>query len=100
MNRYDLTQRHPADNLTDLRDCLRAARSASKERASMRVDGGTCIVCGHSHGLERRLQLLRRLVGDGVERETIHAEYPCLWPDDDGGRRLLARDLAAIRREP
>lgn len=95
MSPYDLKARLPDDDLVPLRDCLREAKRLAERRAPCT---SFCVDCGHSHAKERRLPLLRRLLADGVERETIHAEYPCLWPADAGGERMLYRDIAELRR--
>lgn len=94
MSPYDLKARLPDDDLVPLRDCLREAKRRSVLRSTF------CIECGHWHTTERRLRLLRKLDADGVEDEVIHEAWPCLWPADEGGTRLLRRDRAELRRTP
>lgn len=60
--------------------------------------GGICQVCGQSHGKARRRALAARLAAQGVDAETIQAEYPCLWPPGPAGYRRLRRDIVASGR--
>lgn len=54
-----------------------------------------CLDCGEEHSPERRQAWLLRV--ETRERDVLHDERPCWWPSTDAGRRMLERDIAAIR---